>query len=268
MASAMQVVESWCCSEQCPGANSSSIDPDFIKNALDEHLFKAGPSGEVTATSGCQQHLPPPSPSAPPHTLHTCPIWQVTDELRRRWGGGVMIGLLCAYAGAMALLVLLYAGVYAQHRALSRAMARSTGASRGLEPLRDEEKLGLAFVDLSSITPHGELIIHGVTGHVRPGELVALMGPSGCGKTTLLDTLAARRDPSLVSGQVFVNGRDRVHEDAMNEFKHSARYVPHLICHAPASHLHTSTPHRDSPVTAASTSHHHRPASFPPPPHT
>jgi ABC-type multidrug transport system fused ATPase/permease subunit len=33
-------------------------------------------------------------------------------------------------------------------------------------------------------------ILDGITGHARPGEVLAIMGPSGGGKTTLLDTLA------------------------------------------------------------------------------
>jgi ATP-binding cassette subfamily G (WHITE) protein 2 len=32
------------------------------------------------------------------------------------------------------------------------------------------------------------------------------LGPTGCGKTSLLDILADRKDPSALSGQVFVDG--------------------------------------------------------------
>ena len=33
-------------------------------------------------------------------------------------------------------------------------------------------------------------ILDGISGHARPGEVLAIIGPSGGGKTTLLDTLA------------------------------------------------------------------------------
>ncbi|KAF2018873.1 ABC multidrug transporter [Aaosphaeria arxii CBS 175.79] len=51
-------------------------------------------------------------------------------------------------------------------------------------------------------------ILDHVDGWVKPGTLTALMGVSGAGKTTLLDVLASRTTMGVITGNMFVDGRE------------------------------------------------------------
>ena len=52
-----------------------------------------------------------------------------------------------------------------------------------------------------------QMVLSGIHGKVRPGEIMAIMGGSGAGKTTCLDILARRNKSGTTGGDILVNDK-------------------------------------------------------------
>lgn len=71
----------------------------------------------------------------------------------------------------------------------------------------------------SPSTPQKKVILKGVSGMVKPGEMFAMLGPSGSGKTTLLTALGGRLGGNL-NGTITYNG-----EPFSNKIKRRTGFV-------------------------------------------
>ena len=81
--------------------------------------------------------------------------------------------------------------------------------------MTDHVPASLRFSELS-YSLGSRVILDGITGHVKPGQVMAIMGASGAGKSTLLDILARKQKRGVVSGDTLVNGR-YVEDDAFRK---------------------------------------------------
>jgi ABC-type multidrug transport system fused ATPase/permease subunit len=97
--------------------------------------------------------------------------------------------------------------------AVTRSFGVGGGAKYGrLEESPQKSTTGGAAGAATSASAIGEstkVLLHGVSGGARRGEILAVMGPSGAGKTTLLEILAGRKLPASgrPTGSVVVDGR-------------------------------------------------------------
>ncbi len=64
----------------------------------------------------------------------------------------------------------------------------------------------IRFEDVKFGYDESREVLHGVSFHVRPGEIAAFVGPSGAGKTTITQLVPRFYDPS--AGAVLVDGHD------------------------------------------------------------
>lgn len=76
------------------------------------------------------------------------------------------------------------------------------------------------FSDIS-YTLGSRTILSGVSGYIKPGQVMAIMGASGAGKTTFLDILARREKKGAIGGSILINGR----EMGDSEFRRLAGFV-------------------------------------------
>ncbi|XP_063531758.1 ATP-binding cassette sub-family G member 1-like [Cydia strobilella] len=92
-----------------------------------------------------------------------------------------------------------------------------------LSHLPQRPPVDLSFQDLTYTVQNGrssKLILRGITGEFRSGQLTAILGPSGAGKSTLLNILAGYRVIGA-SGQICTNGEPR----NLRQFRKLSRYI-------------------------------------------
>ena len=92
--------------------------------------------------------------------------------------------------------------------------------SEAAKLMTDHVPASLHFSDVS-YTLSNRKILDGISGHVKPGQVMAIMGASGAGKSTFLDILAGKDKKGTITGTTLVNGR----EVSDNEFRKVVGYV-------------------------------------------
>ncbi|MED6125222.1 ATP-binding cassette sub- G member 1 [Stylosanthes scabra] len=119
---------------------------------------------------------------------------------------------------------------YATRHAYAPTTDTTSSSSKPSQIIRQQQNVVLEMVDETTTTNSiinkgvcltwkdvwvtvkngSRVILEGVTGYAKPGQLLAIMGPSGSGKSTLLDTLAGRLGADTnQNGEILINGQKR-----------------------------------------------------------
>ncbi|CAG5058835.1 unnamed protein product [Parnassius apollo] len=104
------------------------------------------------------------------------------------------------------------------------AAGASTALGRAhLSHLPQRPPVNLGFQDLTYTVTNGKvakIILRGINGEFRSGQLTAILGPSGAGKSTLLNVLAGYK-VNGASGIISTNGEQR----NLRQFRKLSRYI-------------------------------------------
>ena len=102
---------------------------------------------------------------------------------------------------------LLQAGRAASERVFSILDAPLEEGWKHPMPIGEEKPLGgdVRYEHVGFEYQQGSTVLHDITLHAKPGQMVALVGPTGAGKTSLIHLLS--RFYELTSGEILLDGR-------------------------------------------------------------
>jgi len=102
---------------------------------------------------------------------------------------------------------LLQAGRAASERVFSILDASLEEGWKHSVPIGEEKPLGgdVRYEHVGFEYQQGSTVLHDITLHAKPGQMVALVGPTGAGKTSLIHLLS--RFYELTSGEILLDGR-------------------------------------------------------------
>jgi len=109
---------------------------------------------------------------------------------------------------------------------LARLMVGREVLLRLEKPVANPGAVVLSVKNLTVVTPQRGQRVDGVSFDVRAGEIVGVAGVEGNGQTELIEALAGLTEPSLVSGEIVVEGQSLKDISARVRRERAVAHVP------------------------------------------